>query len=139
MMSTTPPRPASFQSQVRSDPHVTEKKQLRRNLFNATNLGAPTRKKIQNPSASEQRTLVRLLFIQESIIGTSSLHIRRRLETGTAPTSAAVAPLHVLHLTLRISTRPRRRGGTLPVMGGTEGRASRRPQRIFKLCLDGLD
>jgi len=139
MMSATPPRPASFQSQVRSDPYVTEKRQLRRALFRATNLGAPTRAKLQNPSASEQRTLVRLLYIQQSIIGTSSLHIRRRSETGTAPASASIAPLAVLHLPLRISTRPRRSGGTLPVTGGTGRRASVRPQRIFKLGLDGRD
>jgi len=139
MISATPLRPASFQSQVRSDPYVTEERQLRRTLFNVTTLGAPTREKLRNPSKSEQRTLLRLLSIQQSIIGPSSLHIRRRLETGTAPASAAVASLAVLHLPLRISTRPRRRGGTLPVTGGTGRQASGRPQRTFKLGLDGRE
>jgi len=51
MLSATPPRPASFQSQVRSDPYMTEKSQLRRTRFSDTNLGAPTWEKLQKPGA----------------------------------------------------------------------------------------
>jgi len=57
MMSATPLRPGRFQSQVRSDPYVTKKRQQRSTLFSATNLGAPTREKLQDPLASKQRTL----------------------------------------------------------------------------------